>query len=383
MFDGVETRHDKDQTMQICVPEFIRAIDPYVPGKPLEELEREYGLKQAVKLASNENPLGPSPKALDAMQKALFKLHRYPDGSAYYLTQALARHLGVTPDCLVLGNGSDDVIAMAVRAFMRMGDRAVMPHPAFLMYDILVKTAGGVAVPVPLRNMDLDLDSMVSAVDGETRLVFVTNPNNPTGRFIAEEKLCAFLDAIPSSVLVMLDEAYVEFVKKENYHSGISLLDRYPNLIVLRTFSKAYGLAGIRVGYGVMAPEVAGWLHRVRQPFNVNILAQVGACAALEDVAFLEKTREVVAEGKAWFQERLAAMGLTAHPSEANFFLVDVRREGRKVFDAMLRKGVIVRSMHGYGFPRCIRITVGLREENEKCLAALDAVLGDIPEDEG
>lgn len=366
--------------MQIPVPDFIRAIDPYVPGKPIEELEREYGLKKAVKLASNENPLGPSPLALRAMEAALAKLHRYPDGSAYYLTETLARSLQVKPGCLVLGNGSDDVIAMAVRAFMRTGDKAVMPHPAFLMYDILVKTAGGVAVPVALEGMDIALEAMSAAVDGDTRMVFVTNPNNPTGRFIPKERMLAFLDAIPASVLVLLDEAYVEFVEESLFYSGISLLEKYPNLIVLRTFSKAYGLAGIRVGYGVMGEEIAQWLHRVRQPFNVNILAQAGACAALDDRGFLEKTRTLVSEGKAWLREKLAVMGLTSYPSEANFFLVDVRREGRTVFEALLRRGVIVRSMHGYGFPRCIRITVGLPEENRVFLDALEAVLAEIPE---
>ncbi|MCW7754164.1 histidinol-phosphate transaminase [Desulfobotulus sp. H1] len=367
--------------MEIAVPDFIRAIAPYVPGKPIEELERELGLSRVVKLASNENPLGPSPMAVQAMQKAMVKLHRYPDGSAYYLTEALATHMQVAPECLVLGNGSDDVIAMAVRAFMRTGEKAVMPHPAFLMYDILVKTVGGISVPVPLQGMDLDLDGMVAAVEDETRMVFVTNPNNPTGRFIPLDRMVAFLDAIPSSVLVLLDEAYIEFVNDGDRYSGVSLLTTYPNLVVLRTFSKAYGLAGIRVGYGVMAKEVALWLHRVRQPFNVNLLAQAGALAALEDDGFLQETRKLVSDGIRWLSEQLEAMGLITHPSEANFFLVDVKREGKKVFEAMLAKGIIVRSMHGYGFPRCIRITAGLPEENRMLMDALREVLCEIPED--
>ncbi|TWI71220.1 histidinol phosphate aminotransferase [Desulfobotulus alkaliphilus] len=366
--------------MEPVVPDFIRAIAPYVPGKPIEELEREYGLSGIVKLASNENALGASPMALEAMQQAMGRLHRYPDGSAYYLTAALARHLGVEEGSLVTGNGSDDVIAMAVRAFMRTGDKAVMPHPAFLMYDILVKTAGGVAVPVNLDGMDIALDAMAAAVDADTRMVFVTNPNNPTGRFIPQDKMRAFLNAIPPSVLVLLDEAYVEFVAEDKFYSGISLLEEYPNLLILRTFSKAYGLAGIRVGYGVMAKEVAQWLHRVRQPFNVNLLAQAAACAALDDVDFLNRTKALVRDGKTWLFARLEEMGLRAHETEANFFLIDVKREGKAVFEAMLRKGVIVRSMHGYGFPRCIRVTVGLPEENEIFISALKEVLADIPE---
>lgn len=361
--------------MQIPVPEFIREIDPYVPGKPLEELEREYGITGSVKLASNENPLGPSPMAVSAMQEAAAHLHRYPDGSGYYLVRAIGHHLGVAPESVVLGNGSDEVIGMVTRAFLQAGDRAVMPKPAFLMYDILVKSVGGVSVPVGLAGMDIDLDGMLAAIDADTRVVFLTNPNNPTGRLIPAEDLLRFLDAVPASVAVVLDEAYIEFVDPQIRLSGVSLTDRYANLVTLRTFSKAYGLAGIRIGYGICQPEMAAWLHRVRQPFNANALAQAGAIAALQDTAYLEASLRMVTEGKTQLYTALSGMGLSYHESHANFFLIEVGQDARNVFTAMLKEGVIIRAMNSYAFPTCIRVTVGTKAENHRFLESLQRVL--------
>ena len=364
--------------MQIPVPAFIKEIDPYVPGKPLEEVEREYGITDSVKLASNENPLGPSPKAMAAIRDAVAELHRYPDGSGFHLVRAIAGHLKVPAETVVPGNGSDEVIGMVVRAFMQAGENAVMPKPAFLMYDILVKTMGGVSRPVPLSGMEIDLDGMLSAIDEKTRVVFVTTPNNPTGRVIGRDALLAFLDRIPEAVCVVVDEAYIEFADPEAVVSGVTLWERYPNLVTLRTFSKAYGLAGLRIGYGICHPDVAGYLHRVRQPFNVNGLAQVGAVAALEDAEFLEKTLALTREGKTWFYGEMERLGLSYHPSEANFFLVEVGGDAKAVFEAMLKEGVIVRAMNSYLFPTCIRLTIGTPEENRKCVDALERVLANL-----
>jgi len=360
---------------EIHAPDFIRAISPYVPGKPLAELEREYGISGSIKLASNENPLGPSPKAIEAIQDALGQLNRYPDGGAYELTQALSSKLDTAPECIVVGNGSDDLIGMLTRALLQPGDEAVMPLPSFLMYDIGVRCAGAKPVPVSLSGLDIDLVKIRESVTSATRLVFLTNPNNPTGTAISKADFDAFLRDLPRQVVVIVDEAYIEFVRDERCAVGTDYLSNEVPVVVLRTFSKAYGLAGIRVGYGVMPMEISALLHRVRQPFNVSSLAQVAAVAALTDQAFLAKTVQLVHTGLDYLYAQLDCLGVDYFTSQSNFFLIDVKQDATGIFEKMLKLGVIVRSMSSYGYPEYIRVNVGLPKENERFIRALQEVL--------
>jgi histidinol-phosphate aminotransferase len=366
------------RVLNLMVPPHIAAIKPYEPGKPLEELEREYGISDSVKLASNENPLGPSPLAVRAMEKALGNLHRYPDGSAYELNEKLAGHLNVPRDAIILGNGSDEIIGMLTRALLQPGDEAVLPRPSFLMYDITIRSSAAIPVYVPLTNLAIDLDKMADAITAKTRLIFVNNPNNPTGTMITRSEFEAFLLKVPAGVVVVLDEAYVEFARDERCASGLDYLNASVPVVTLRTFSKAYGLAGLRVGYGVMPVPLQELLNRIRQPFNVSSLAQIAAIHALDDTAFLSKTLRVVHEGLDYLYAELEKMGLRYFPTQANFFLIDVKRNAADVFEKMLRQGVIVRSMVSYGFPEYIRINAGLPEENARFIKALKAVLAAI-----
>jgi histidinol-phosphate aminotransferase len=361
--------------MNLTIPEYILSIKPYKPGKPLEELEREYGIKDSIKLASNENPLGPSPKAVAAIQSAMQNLHRYPDGSGYLLINKLADTLGVSPGQIVLGNGSDDVIGMLARAYLRAGNDAVMTAPSFLMYEIFVQSIGATPVFVPLKSLAVDLDAMLSAITPRTRMIFLNNPNNPTGTFITRTAFNQFMSRLPDNIVVVLDEAYIEFAKDPECVNGLDWIQNNRPLAVLRTFSKIYGLAGIRVGYGVMSSEMASLLNRIRQPFNVNSLAQAAAIAAIDDDAFLNQTKNLIHEELAFMQAYVKRIGVEFFPTQANFFLIDVKGNADEVFDMMLREGVIVRSMVSYGFPRYIRVNAGLRKENIRFLNALEKVL--------
>jgi len=361
--------------MKVPAAEHIRAIAPYVPGKPIEALEREYGISDSVKLASNENPLGPSPKAVAAIRGALDGLHRYPDGGAYRLTRRLADHLKVAPEAIVLGNGSDEILGMLARVLLCSGDEAVIPRPSFLMYEITVRAAGAGCVFVPLKERVVDLDATAAAVTDRTRLVFVCNPNNPTGTVVTEAQFSAFMDRIPESVVVVLDEAYLEFVRDPDCVRGLSMLAAGRPVVSLRTFSKAYGLAGLRVGYGVMPEELAELLQRVRMPFNVNSLAQAGALAALDDQDFLRQSVAQVHTGLVFLFDELQKIGISCFPTEANFFLIDAGRDADAVFERLLEEGVIVRSMAGYGYPSFIRVNVGADAENRRLIAALAKVL--------
>lgn len=361
--------------MKLPIPEYIKEIAPYVPGKPIEELEREYGISGSVKLASNENPLGPSPRALAAVTAAMAKLQRYPDGAGYELTQRLSRHLKVSADQIVLGNGSDDLLGMLARVLLQPGDEVLVPDPSFLMYTIVARSAGAVPVMVPLKDLAIDLQGLLDRVGPRTRIIFICSPNNPTGTVVDRQALEAFLAALPDHVLVVVDEAYFEFVRDQRCVSGITFLGKQPMVATLRTFSKAYGLAGLRVGYGVMDAALAELLNRIRMPFNVNSLAQIAATAALDDDDFLEKTLGVVHQGLDDLYAQLAKRGLPFFPSQANFFLIDVKQPADEVFERLLRQGVIVRSMRAYGYPQYIRLSVGLPEENERFLSALDKVL--------
>lgn len=367
--------------MQLPVPQHIAAIVPYPPGKPMDELEREYGVTNAIKLASNENPWGPSPKAVAAIRNMLENLHRYPDGSSYYLTEAVARWIGSAPEEIVLGNGSNEVIEFLVKAFVGTGDAVITSHPSFLMYQKFVQVRGGDNVVIPLKEMRHDLEAIAAAVTDRTRLIFIDNPNNPTGTLIAKESFAGFLASLPQSVIVVVDEAYVDFVEPEQRIDILGYIrnpEGIPAVVSLRTFSKAFGLAGLRVGFGVMHREVAALLHRVRQPFNINLPAQAGALAALEDVEHYRKTLHGTAEGRAWLSEEVTRLGCRPYPSHTNFFLIDVRGDATRLYEAMLYKGVIVRSMKAYGYPEFIRITVGTAEENQRFVTALGECLRDL-----
>ncbi len=355
---------------------WLHGLEPYPPGKPIDELEREYGVTDSIKLASNENPLGPSPKALAALQGAVAEVHRYPDGGCYHLKRALARALRVSPESLIFGNGSNELIELIVRTFLHAGEEAVMADQAFVIYRMLVQAQGGKGLIVPLRNYTHDLEAMAEAITPATRLIFLANPNNPTGTIFFRDAWQEFLAAVPPDVVVVMDEAYAEYVEDPRYPDALDDVGGERLLIVLRTFSKIYGLAGLRVGYGVAHPAIIDLLNRLRAPFNVNTLAQVAALAALDDHEHVQRTRQVNREGMAYLREAFTALGLECVPSWANFILVRVGNAAR-LYDALLRLGVIVRPVSVYGFPEHVRVTVGTRAENERLVNALTRVCGE------
>ncbi len=362
--------------MTLKIPDYIKKIAPYVAGKPIAEVEREYGIKNSIKLASNENPLGPSPKAIEALKAAIAGVHRYPDEPSYDLLNRLAEHLKVQPEQIIVGNGSDEILGLLSRALLQPGDEVIVPWPSFLMYAIVSQSAGARQITVPLKDMGIDLQGILTKVTPKTRMVFICNPNNPTGSVVNKDDFTRFLDALPSDILVIMDEAYTEFVRDGQGANGLDYLMHDTPVVTMRTFSKAYGLAGMRVGYGVMPVEIAEILNRVRMPFNVNSLAHAAALAALDDRAFLRQTIDLVHESLDMLYKELDQRNIRYYPTQANFFLIDVGRDSKEVFEAMLRQGVIVRNMSGYGFPTCIRVNVGLPGENRKLLVALDHVLG-------
>jgi histidinol-phosphate aminotransferase len=366
------------KVIDMKVADYITGLKAYVPGKPIEELERELGITDSVKLASNENPIGPSPEAIEAIKGALKDLNRYPDGYSYRLRQRLAEKLGVKNNEIVFGNGSNEIIELLARTFLRKGDEVIMPAPSFLMYEIMVQAVGASPVKVPLKELSVDLARMEAAISENTRMVFVNNPNNPTGTVVTREAFESFLKSIPSGIIVVVDEAYIEFVRHTDCPQGLDYLTHDNIVVTLRTFSKAYGLAGLRIGYGVMKEEIAGYMNRVRQPFNTNSLAQIGALAALNDQTFFENTIQMVHEEMDLLYGKVGELGLRFFPSEANFFLIDVKQDARKVFDLMLRKGVIVRAMTAYGYPNYLRVNIGLPEENRRFVNALQGVLTEL-----
>jgi histidinol-phosphate aminotransferase len=368
--------NEKPISPKDLAPENVRKIAPYIPGKPIAETARELGLKGAdiLKMASNENPLGPSPKAVAAVRGALDELHYYPDGSGYDLKAIVSRRIGVRPENLVLGNGSNDVLELAARAFLTTADSAIYSQHAFMVYPLAVQAIGAKHIEVPAKNFGTDLDAMARAVRADTKMVFVANPNNPTGTFNAWDDILAFIERIPPRVLVVLDEAYGEYLPDELRSPAAQWLERFPNLVVSRTLSKAFGLAGLRVGYGFAHPDVAEVMNRVRQPFNVNHLAMVAACAALQDDAFIEKSRAVNAAGLVQLTRGFERLGLEYIPSHGNFITVRVG-DAARIYDSLLREGVIVRPIAGYGMPEHLRVTVGLPEHNVRFLAALERAL--------
>jgi histidinol-phosphate aminotransferase len=358
------------------VREGIEDLVPYPPGKPIEELERELGIRNSIKLASNENPLGPSPLAVQAIREKLQTLHRYPDGSGYYLKHKLSQKCGLSPAQIILGNGSNELIELMVRTFLTAGEHAIQPFPTFLVYEKMVRAAGGRITSVPLSDFKIDLEGILAAVTPKTKIIFLSNPNNPTGSALTEEEIKNFLNRIPHKIMIAMDEAYVEFVSDVRVASGARLLGEFPLLFVLRTFSKLYGLAGLRIGYGFGNAEVIDYMNRVRQPFNANSLAQAAATAALDDEAFVSRTLALIREGLEYLCRCVGELGIEYVPSQTNFFLIKVKPGGRTVYEKMLREGVIVRSMESYGLPEYIRVNVGLPEENERFVTTLKKVLG-------
>lgn len=363
--------------MRNRVNENLLSVKQYVPGKPIEEVQRELGLKEVIKLASNENCMGPSPKALAAIRASLKDINRYPDSSSYYLRERLARELGVDKAGLIFGNGSDEVICMAVRTFVGEGDEVIIAKPTFLIYEIVSQIANAKIRFVPLRSdFKHDLRAMKSAVTDRTKMVFIANPDNPTGSYVSREELDEFFDGLPEKTVVFLDEAYFEFGRTafRDYPNGLDYLSR-PGVIVARTFSKAYGLAGLRIGYAISSPEVIGYMDRTREPFNVNLLAQVAAAAALDDRAFLRKSLAHVMREKKFLYSELKKMGLSYIESATNFIMVDVGRDCKEIFGELLKKGVIVRDMKSWGLDTYVRITIGTRAENAKFVKALKSLI--------
>jgi len=355
--------------------EGVRGLTPYQPGKPIDELERELGIGQAIKLASNESPIGPSPAALEAARAALDEVARYPDGNGFALKAALAERLGVAASQLTLGNGSNDVLEFVVRVFAGPGTEVVYSQHAFAVYPISTRAVGATGIEVPARGYGHDLDAMARAVGPRTRVVFVANPNNPTGTWVDAGALAHFLRRTPEHVLVVVDEAYREYVECDGYPDCSAWLDAHPNLIVTRTFSKAYGLAGLRVGYAVSHPQVADLVNRVRQPFNVNGVALAAARAALDDEQHLQRSRRINREGLAYLAAELGHLQLPFIPSIGNFVTFELPGDAGAVYQALLGEGVIVRPVGGYGLPRHLRVSVGLAQENRRFVEALRRVL--------
>ncbi|HCE6865900.1 TPA: histidinol-phosphate transaminase [Pseudomonas aeruginosa] len=355
----------------------VQKLSPYVPGKPVDELARELGIDPAaiIKLASNENPLGASPKALEAIRAELAELTRYPDGNGFELKRKLAERCAVDAAQVTLGNGSNDILDLVARAYLAPGLNAVFSEHAFAVYPIATQAVGAEGRAVKARAWGHDLEAMLAAIDGQTRVVFVANPNNPTGTWFGADALERFLAQVPAEVLVVLDEAYIEYAEGDELPDGLDYLARHPNLLVSRTFSKAYGLASLRVGYALSSKAVADVLNRVRQPFNVNSLALAAACAALDDHDYLAQSRRLNDSGMAQLEDGFHALGLSWIPSKGNFIAVDLARDAGPVYQALLREGVIVRPVAGYGMPTFLRVSIGLPEENDRFLQALGKVL--------
>jgi histidinol-phosphate aminotransferase len=363
--------------MKLKIPEYFTKIKPYVPGKPIEEVEREYGIGDSIKLASNENPLGPSPMAVNAIRNAVEKLHRYPDAGGYELIQAIAEKNNIDPENIVLGNGSDDIIALLAQVLLRPDDEVILPQPSFLFYEISILSSGALPVWVPLKSFKTDLKAMLQKISPRTRLIFLNVPHNPTGTIISRPDFENFIAEIPSDIVIVLDEAYIEFVRAADCAHSFDYLRTDKTIVGMRTFSKAFGLAGLRVGYGVMPAPLAELLHRVRQPFNVNTLAQVAAAAALHDTEFLQKTIDLVHAELEFIYGALDKLKLPYIRSQANFFMIQVGdgSSADAVFENLLKQGVIVRSMTSYGYAGYIRVNIGKHEENIRFLEALEKVI--------
>ncbi len=360
--------------LSIATP-WIAGLTPYVPGKPISELERELGIRDSVKLASNENPLGPGSRARAAIAAMLGEIGRYPDGAGFELRRALADHHGVSPMSITLGNGSNDVLDLIARTFLQPGVESVFSEYAFAVYPISTQAVGATARVAPARDYGHDLDAMSALINDQTRVVWIANPNNPTGTWLAASALRSFIGSLPKTCVVVVDEAYTDYVSEPDFPDTTNWIETFPNLIVTRTFAKAYGLAALRVGYGISDPRVADLLNRVRQPFNVNALAQAAAAAAIGDREHVRASVELNRAGMRQLTDAFARLGIDYIPSVGNFVTIDLKRPAGPINDALLRRGVIVRPLANYGLPNHLRISTGLEQENARFIAALEDVL--------
>ncbi|MEN6462499.1 MAG: histidinol-phosphate transaminase [Syntrophomonas sp.] len=363
-----------DFIMAKARPEIFN-IKPYVPGKPIDEVKRELGINDVIKMASNENPLGPSPAAVAAISLALPELHLYPDSNCYYLKNKIAAVTGLNQDNVLVGNGSDELLKYIAETFLNKGDEIIFANPTFSEYEFTARVLGGECITVPLEDFTNDLKAMLNAVTPKTKLIFICNPNNPTGTIVTGEEIDDFMQKVPEDILVIFDEAYADFVESQAFTSGIKYVKQGKNVIVLKTFSKIYGLASLRVGYGLTTPAIAGAIERVREPFNVNTLAQVGALAALDDNEHVTLSRKVNSEGKKYLYNAFSEMGLNYVPTEANFILVDTGKNCQEVFGKLLTQGIIVRCGDVFGYNTFIRVTVGTQDENTRFIYSLKKIL--------
>lgn len=354
---------------------YISNLTPYQPGKPIEEVERELGIASAIKLASNENPLGTSPSVLQAIQNTLSKSHIYPDGGCFALKQALVQFLQVDSTQLTIGNGSENILELITKAYLTPGSSAVISQYAFLTIPILIKSYGAKLITAPAHHFSHDITKMIDAIDDKTRVIFIVNPNNPTGTYTTEKDLIKLLDTVPSSILVVVDEAYCEYINRDDYPNTLKLLPNYPNLITTRTFSKAYGLAALRLGYAISSPEIADILNRARLPFNVNTLAAQAGIAALKDQNHIAKSIEVNILGMQQLESGLKKLNIEYIPSLGNFITMNVNGSAVDIYQKLLRLGVIVRPLQTYDMPNYIRVTIGTEDQNEKFLNALERVM--------
>jgi len=355
----------------ITVSENIQNLMPYVPGKPIEELERELGISGSIKLASNENPLGPSPKAIAAMRKVLEGLNRYPDGSGFYLSAGLAKKYDVDITQVILGNGSNELIELVVRTFVQPGDEIVSADPSFVVYKMIAQAANAVNVIVPCRELRHDLDAMAEKITPKTKIVFIANPNNPTGTMNTKVEMDRFMSRVPDHVIVAVDEAYFEYVTHADYPDSLDYLRAGKNILSLRTFSKIYGLAGLRIGYGIASAQIAALMNKVRQPFNTNSLGQVGALAAIGDIKHVEKSIAINNEGKQFLYQSFQRLGITYTPTETNFIFFEAPLDGRELYAMLLKQGVIIRPMGG----KRLRVTIGLPDENKRFVSELEKIV--------
>ena len=352
-------------------PDYVLGIQPYIAGKPLDELERELGITNSIKLASNENPVGPSPAAVQAIEGSFSDINRYPDGAGYYLKKVLAEKLSVSEEELILGNGSNELLDIAARTYMQDGDEAVMAVPSFVVYSMAVQGVGGKAIQVPLKNYTHDLEAMADAVAPRTKMIFIANPNNPTGTINRKDEFERMMERVPDSVLVVLDEAYYEYVSAPDYADSMKYLRTEKNVLILRTFSKIYGLAGLRIGYGIAKKEILDDMNRLREPFNTNSMAQRAAIAALHDSGHVSHSRNINEGGKKYLSAELESMGVKYVPTEANFLYIPIEK-AMAVYEKLLKMGVIIRPMG----PNAIRVTIGLPEENSRFIEAFRTVVG-------
>jgi histidinol-phosphate aminotransferase len=351
--------------------EYVRELIPYLPGKPVEELQRELGITGVIKLASNENPLGPSPKAIQALRGKLTEVNWYPDGESFYLKNELAAKLSIGYESLIVGNGSNDVIEIAARTFMKPGDEAIMGEFAFIVYPLVTKAIGAKAVISAMPGLIHDLKNMYTKISNKTKMIFIANPNNPTGTMVTKEQLEWFIDKVPDDIIIIIDEAYFEYVQSAEYPNSLDYHKTAPNIITLRTFSKIYGLAGLRLGWGASSPDIISFMNRVREPFNVNSLAQAAGLSALSDSEHINNSVEINNEGREYLRSEFDKLGIKYFDSYTNFILIDLKSDPLPLYNALLKKGVIVRPVGGYGLKTHLRISIGIMEENRRLIGAL------------